>query len=120
MIRTKKDLEEYLWQDRIALGKEDRKRPKILGGDIWKFEIALRKLEYAINNRGVRTKVLILYRRLCYKRISMRLGFSIQPNVFDKDLSIAHYGTLVVGNARVGKNCRIHEGVCIGSTIWKR
>ncbi len=32
-------------------------------------------------------------------------------------MSIAHYGTIVVNSAaKVGKNCRIHEGVNIGAT----
>ena len=32
-------------------------------------------------------------------------------------MSIAHYGTITVNdNARIGKNCRIQEGTCIGST----
>ena len=49
--------------------------------------------------------------------MSQRLGFSIQFNCFGPGLSIAHYGLLVVGgNAKIGKNCRIHEGVTIGLT----
>lgn len=55
--------------------------------------------------------------RLKYHRLSLKLGFSIPINVFREGLSIAHYGTIVVSNhAKVGKNCRIHEGVNIGST----
>ena len=52
-----------------------------------------------------------------YKRVSLKLGFSIPINVFGPGLSIAHYGTIVVNPAaRIGKNCRIHEGVTIGAT----
>lgn len=44
-------------------------------------------------------------------------GFSIPVNSFGPGLSIAHGGTIVVNNtARIGKNCRIHEGVTIGAT----
>ena len=46
----------------------------------------------------------------------MRLGFSIPLNCFGPGLSIAHYGTITIGNAKVGRNCRIQEGVNIGST----
>lgn len=43
-------------------------------------------------------------------------GYEICLNVFDKGLSIAHKGTIVTnGNARVGKNCRIHTCVNIGT-----
>lgn len=49
--------------------------------------------------------------------MSIKLGFTIPPNVFDEGLSIAHYGTIVVNkNAKIGKYCRIQEGVTIGST----
>ena len=45
------------------------------------------------------------------------MGFSISINSFGPGLSIAHYGTIVVGsNARIGANCRIHVGVTIGAT----
>lgn len=48
--------------------------------------------------------------------MSLKLGFSIPLNCFGPGLSIAHYGCLVVGNAKVGKNCRIQEDVNIGAT----
>ena len=52
-----------------------------------------------------------------FKRLSMKLGFSIPLNVFEEGLSIAHYGTIVVNSkAKVGKNCRLQEGVNIGAT----
>ena len=38
-------------------------------------------------------------------------------NNIGKGFSIAHYGSIVISNnAIIGDNCRIHEGVCIGST----
>ena len=47
----------------------------------------------------------------------MKLGFSIPINVFGPGLAIVHYGTIVVSaGSRIGKNCRIHEGVTIGAT----
>lgn len=45
------------------------------------------------------------------------LGFSIPINVFGPGLAIVHYGTIVVAQgAKIGSNCRIHEGVTIGAT----
>lgn len=47
----------------------------------------------------------------------MKLGFSIPINVFNKGLSIAHYGSIVVNSkAVIGENCRIQENVTIGAT----
>ena len=50
MIRTKKDLRYYLSADKIALGIS-RKYPRLIGDDIWKFEILLRKTEYWANRK---------------------------------------------------------------------
>ena len=51
-----------------------------------------------------------------FHRTSIKLGFLIPLNTFEEGLSIAHYGSIIVNsNARIGKNCRIHEGVNIGA-----
>ena len=40
------------------------------------------------------------------------MGFMVPPNVFGKGLRIVHYGLLTVnGDARIGENCIIQEGV---------
>ncbi len=116
MIMCKKDLKEYIYQDKLALGITKR-LPCVIGDEIWKYEILLRKTEYAVNCRNnVWNKIHSYYLRYRLKKMSLKLNFSIGLNVFDKGLSIAHCGTIVVGNAKIGKNCRIHEGVCIGAT----
>lgn len=51
MITNKKELMEYLEADRIALGIT-RKRPPIFGQEVWKYERALRKVEYYQNAGG--------------------------------------------------------------------
>ncbi len=52
-----------------------------------------------------------------YKKLSIKYGFSIPLNVFGPGLAIVHLGTIVVASgAKVGANCRIHEGVTIGAT----
>lgn len=117
MIHTKADLHLYLEEDRKALGLE-RKHPYLVGDEIWKFEIVLRKLEYYSNNKGnMFATILRKYYKLRFRRMSVRLGFSIPLNVFDYGLSIAHYGTICVNNKScIGKYCRIHEGVTIGAS----
>ncbi|MBR2987552.1 MAG: serine acetyltransferase [Clostridia bacterium] len=119
MITTKKELKQYLLQDAIALRCE-RKRPRLFGDDIWKFQILLRKNEYYTNAFHSSKKYLLfhyIWYRIKFHKQSVRLGFSIPINVFGPGLSIAHYGTIVVNSAaKVGKNCRIQEGVNIGAT----
>lgn len=78
---------------------------------IIRFQVALRYYELLVNKKSIWRHVFKIY----FYRLSIRLGFSIPPNVFDHGLCIVHYGNIVVNpNARVGKNCRIHIGVNIG------
>lgn len=116
MIKTKKDYNYYCYCDRIALGIE-RKRPKLLGDEIWKFEILLRKLEYFKNSSNMLNKIMFLISYYKFHKLSIELGFSIPLNVFGPGLAIVHYGTIIVNqNAKVGKNCRLHAGTTIGAT----
>ena len=117
MILSKKDYKYYKLCDRIALGIEKRKHPKIFGDDIWKFEILMRKAEYYKNcKKGIIGKLIYKTIYFKYHRYSIKLGFSITLNVFGPGLSIAHHGTIVVnGKARIGKNCRIHTCTTIGA-----
>lgn len=120
MITSKKELLHFLRQDAIALRTKGRKSPRLFGDEIWRYQIVLRKAEY-YNNAFKSSKKLLLLPYIWYKfllkRYSIKLGFSIPINVFGPGLSIAHYGTIVVNSsAKVGKNCRLQEGVNIGST----
>lgn len=117
MIKSKHDYLYYIEQDKIALYNKDRKRPHLLKDEIWKFQILLRKNEYCTNCLDkiwyTPYKLWIKWR---YHSMSTKLGFSIPINVIGPGLSIAHYGTIVIGYAKIGKNLRIQEGVNIGST----
>ena len=119
MITTKKELQYYLSQDAIAL-RCNKKHPHLFGDEVWKFQIVLRKAEYYTNLfRGSKKHLILHYIWYKYRlhNLSIKLGFSIPINVFGPGLSIAHPGTIVVNSkARVGKNCRIQEGVNIGAT----
>lgn len=118
MIKTKKDLKEYLLCDQYALHQEGRRKPRFGRDEIWRFEILLRKTEYYTNNRKkLIDKILYAIYKYKFHHISVKLGFSIPLNVFGKGLSIAHYGPIVVNShARIGNYCRIQECVTIGST----
>lgn len=119
MIRSKEDYFYYIQADKISSGIS-RARPRpLIGDDLWKFQLLMRKCEYwnnCLKNRSPLHRLLnylLLYR---YYQMSMRLGFTIPLNVFGPGLSIAHYGNLVINPAaEIGENCRIHPGVNIGS-----
>ncbi len=118
MINSKQQYREYVRQDQLALGRRHDAHPRLFGDEIWKFEILLRKVEYDLNCRhGVIGKLVGKWHKMRFHRLSVRLAFTIPPNVFGPGLSIPHYGTIVVhGNVRAGKNCRLQEGVTIGAT----
>ena len=118
MINSKQQYREYVKQDQLALGRRHDAHPRLFGDEIWKFEILLRKVEYDLNCRhGVIGKLVGKWHKMRFHRLSVRLAFTIPPNVFGPGLSIPHYGTIVVhGNVRAGKNCRLQEGVTIGAT----
>ena len=78
-----------------------------------RFTVLMRFYEL-IKNCGV-PGPLQLPIRLWFRRLSVRLGFSIGPNIFGPGLAIVHYGLIVIDpTTRIGKNCRIHQGVHIG------
>lgn len=119
MIHSKEEYKEYLQADKRALGIT-RKYPKLFSDEIWKFERALRKYEYYHNLKKEKNPLFLateIFAHVRFHRLSVKLGFSIPINVFDKGLSIAHYGSVVVNSkAVIGENCRIQENVTIGAT----
>ena len=119
MIKTKEDLKYYLQQDALALRIKGKKRPALFRDHVWRFEILLRKCEYYYNleRKGLIRKAIGIAYRFRFRRMSIKLGFSIPLNAFGEGLAIMHYGTLIVNSkARIGKNCCIHTGVTIGAT----
>ena len=121
MNEYKKYYRQCIQQDGLALYADTyKKRRKDI---IYRFQKMLRRNEYFYNMSKSKRCVGIVYRLIfviynrLYNRQEIRYGFSIPLNVFGPGLSIAHYGTIVVAtNAKIGENCRIHEGVTIGAT----
>lgn len=120
MIRTKEDLKLYLQKDKESLAI-CRKSPRIVGDEVWKFQIFLRKHEYYFNNRtqgGILGKLLYYYYKYRHHQMGIKLGFDIPINVFGKGLRINHYGYIVVNpRAKIGDFCDIHQGVHIGRNL---
>lgn len=86
---------------------------RFLKDPITRFMFSLRLYEYALNT-GL-SKPLRIIITLYFRSISLKLGFSIPPNVFDEGLAIVHYGNIIISPyTKIGKNCRIHVGVNIG------
>ena len=117
MIRSRADLHAYLEADRIAL-RRNGLRPALYD-EVWRFQRLLRRVEYFLNcrrHRGPFGWLAHKYWSWRLHRQALRCGFEVPPNVFGPGLSIAHRGTLVVHpDVRVGRNCRIHVDVVLGT-----
>lgn len=58
-----------------------------------------------------------LYHRIRFRKLGLKLGFSIGYNSFGYGLLIPHYGTVVVnGGIRAGNYCVLHTSTCIGGS----
>lgn len=115
MITNKKELKEYLREDKKQLGIK-RAFPRPFTDEIWKFEIILRKYEYWLNRNGYRAQIMCGLYKIKHHRMSVKLNIGIGPNCCGKGLSIAHAGSIQInGDSQIGRNLRIQEGVTIGA-----
>jgi serine O-acetyltransferase len=126
MITSKKEYHYYLEQDALARGikkqgLKSRLKMILVPNPTWIFQKRLRKLEYYTNCKDdLLSRIYIHYLRFRFNKLSIKLGYSIPPNVFGPGLCIIHYGTIVVNSrARIGKNCRMEVCVNIGASGGK-
>jgi serine O-acetyltransferase len=115
-ISSRADYESYLAADLRAHGLDRYRLWHHLSRPTLRFQRTLRYVEYVLNCRRSKAwRPYVLFQRLRLLRAGVRLGFEIPPNVFGPGLCIVHCGTITVsGLARVGSNCRIHPGTCLG------
>lgn len=116
-IHSRSDYLHYLQADLFNSNLERWTLAEYLKNDVMRYQRILRKLEYYLNCKPHWwSKPMQWYLRWRRIRLGGRLGITISPNCFGPGLSIAHPGSLVVNDGvTVGKNCRIHSCVNIGS-----
>lgn len=88
-----------------------------IGDRRFKFYKSLRKTEYYYNNRNksIIHKFYANVLRFHHNMLCDKYNWTIPINVFGPGLQIVHTGTIVVsGDAKIGKNCRIHVFTNIG------
>lgn len=117
MITSKIELIEYMEMDKKAL-QRSAKRPRLIGDDVWKYEIALRKHEYYLNCKGGMWNTLLRkYWSYRHYRLGIRTNIQISANSFRGGLCIMHTGSIVVHpEARIGEWCCIFQDVTIGQS----
>lgn len=116
MIKTKADFRAYMDADARAMGRARWDLRASIFDMEWRYERALRKLEYLTNcDRLFCRHIRKMYARWRLHVLMLKTGIVIQPNCFGPGLSIAHAGTIIVHpDVRIGRNCRIHACVNIG------
>lgn len=135
MIKTKRDLKEYLLSDAILYPKRSkgflkRLKNKLVSNPqndqclIYDYIVCLRYSEFHYNNSILSNRIslkslyhtlilLLKYSKL--KKFSYKTGFQIVPNCFGKALQIWHFGSIIVNEkARIGDYATIYPGVLIG------
>ena len=81
------------------------------------FTWLLRMAEFHSGRAVLASRIKAAVFRMRCRRYGMGLGLTVPPGVFAGGLLIVHWGSVVVsGQARVGKNCRIHSCVNIGAS----
>ncbi|MEQ1597550.1 MAG: DapH/DapD/GlmU-related protein [Casimicrobium sp.] len=112
MIGSWSDFRCYVHADATGRGSPISLR-NIVFDPVLRFQILMRLDEWLLNTG--KPKLLRYVFLLWFRRLSVRLGFSMGPNIFGPGLAIVHYGTIVIDpTTRIGKNCRIHVGSHIG------
>lgn len=125
MISSYKEYKEYINKDALANWRISC-RAKIFGDYSWKFILTLRKKEYYENADISLVKKICLYpmiivNKYLFLKYSVKCGYTIPAGACEKGLALPHRGNIVINTtARIGENCRIHEGVTIGSTSGSR
>lgn len=115
-IKNKRDLIEFLKADKKQLGIT-RTYPRPFTDEIWKYEIILRKYEFWLNQHSFISRIMKQIYKFRFHKMCVKTNIFIGPNTCGKGLSIAHMGTIQInGDAKIGENLRIHEGVTIGAS----
>lgn len=84
----------------------------------WKYIKSLRKAGYYYDRRKKNIFYMMIYLLACRRknRLGRKLGIEMGEKCADLGLMIYHtQGIVVNGNARLGKNCRLHGNNTIGN-----
>ena len=126
MIKSRKDLKEYLIADSANYKSQlsglktlkDWLRCNPISDQryIWKYIIALRHVEWCENSNNIwRHQIMRIYWLRKLRKLSYKTGFQIPPNTCGKGLTIWHWGSIIINPAtHIGENCTLYPGVLIG------
>lgn len=115
-IDSRKAMKAFIRADRASRGGGGPYK-SFFFDPVARFTVLMRWLEYLINTR--KPAFLRLPLLLWYRRLSVRLGFSIAPGIFGPGVAFVHYGLIIIDpTTRIGRNARVHAGVNIGGGAY--
>ncbi len=116
MINSKSDYKYYFECDKTTNGIKNGLATLLINPQ-YRYLKTLRKAEYVANcKRGVLGKIQGVFLTFRLIKLQHKFGWVIPINVADAGLSLAHVGPIIINpSARIGRNCRIHVGVNIGT-----
>lgn len=123
MIKSKKELSFYIMADMMMnRGKfkytiKDRIRNVFLPDYIMQYMKSMRYVSYISENKHLVNpyfKIIGYFHALRFRKLGIKLGFSIGAKVFGYGLVIPHYGSIVVGKGnKIGNYAVMHTNTCI-------
>lgn len=117
MIFSRKDYIYYLKQDCLANNFNYSKIGHPGFNYTIRFLKLLRKCEYYVNCK--KSIIFLPYKgilKIKLEKARLKYGWFIPLNVCAEGLSLPHVGPIIINcNSKIGKNCRIHVGVNIGT-----
>jgi serine O-acetyltransferase len=114
LVEKWSDVRDYLRADFRSMGVPFSFRT-LAFDPVARFVCIMRLHALAVNTR--KPAFIRIPLRLWFRSLSVKLGFSIGPNVFGPGVAIVHYGLLIIDpTTRIGKNCRVHMGVHLGGS----
>lgn len=125
MLDTRKELKETLQYEktiyRDKLGRYQcflallKNHPRYI---VWKYVKLLRIAGYYYANRNKNPYSAFMYIFYCRRKnnLGQKLGIELNEKTFEKGLELFHtVGTVVNGDSRIGRDCKLHGNNCIGT-----
>ncbi len=129
MISSRKDYKEYVEADKTNFKRLTHKKKYLLTritstpssdqSKIWAYIKTMRKVELFLNNNNYVSQFFAVFYMHKLRVLSRITGFQIRPNSIGKGLTIWHWGTIIIGRARIGDYCTLHPNIVIGGKTMK-
>jgi len=118
MIRTKKELHEYLEADKARYVHKPRWWTRFTYSETWmlySYFRTIRYLEYYENNRHWYNLIPYLYCRLKQRKMALKYNIQVKSECIGPGFRYMHPGYLrITPGARIGKNATIVPNVMLG------